>query len=45
MKYEGYKSQEEVFAQYPNLAQWWAQEYSLYGEGKELKVGTGGFNR
>ena len=27
MKYDDLKSREEVFAAYPNLAQWWAQEY------------------
>ena len=45
MKYEEYKTREEVFAQYPRLAQWWAQEYSIYGEGKEEpKTSAGGLN-
>ena len=45
MKYEEFDSREEVFAQYPKLAQWWAQEYSVYGEGqKESKASAGGFN-
>jgi hypothetical protein len=35
MRLEGYKTKDEVFAQYPKLAQWWAQEYSSYGEGQE----------
>ena len=45
MKYEEYKTREEVFAQYPRLAQWWAQEYSIYGEGtEEPKTSAGGLN-
>ena len=45
MKYEEYKTREEVFAQYPKLAQWWAQEYSIYGEGEgKSKAAAGGFN-
>ena len=45
MKYEDYKTREEVFAQYPRLAQWWAQEYSIYGESKEAsKTSAGRFN-
>jgi 2-oxo-4-hydroxy-4-carboxy--5-ureidoimidazoline (OHCU) decarboxylase len=46
MRFEDYRSREEVFAQYPRLAQWWAQEYSIYGESKETnKTSAGGFNR
>ena len=47
MRFEGYSSREEVFAQYPKLAQWWAQEYTSYGEKEEerIKVGAGGLNR
>ncbi len=45
MKYEDYKTREEVFAQYPRLAQWWAQEYSIYGEGEgKSKTSAGGLN-
>jgi len=45
MKLEELRSREEVFAQYPNLAQWWAQEYSIYGEGEgKSKAAAGGFN-
>ena len=45
MKFEKFNSKEEVFAQYPKLAQWWAQEYSIYGEGEEEpKTSTGGLN-
>ena len=28
MRLEDYKDKDEVFAQYPKLAQWWAQESS-----------------
>ena len=46
MKIEGYNNKEEVFAQYPKLAQWWAQEYSAYGEGQERSnIATGGHER
>ncbi len=47
MKLEDYKSKEEVFAAYPKLAQWWAQEYSIYGEGQEKRssVTAGGHDR
>lgn len=46
MKLENYKSKEEVFAQYPKLAQWWAQEYSMYGEGQEeINATTGRHDR
>lgn len=47
MRFEGYSSREEVFAQYPKLAQWWAQEYTSYGEKEEerIKVRAGGLNR
>ena len=46
MKYDDLKSREEVFAAYPNLAQWWAQEYSAYGEGQERSsVAAGGHDR
>ena len=46
MKIEGYNNKEEVFAQYPKLAQWWAQEYSAYGEGQEkTSVTAGGHDR
>jgi hypothetical protein len=46
MKLENYKDKEEVFAQYPKLAQWWAQEYSAYGEAQEkASVATGGHDR
>ena len=46
MKIEGYNNKEEVFAQYPKLAQWWAQEYSAYGEGQERpSITTGGHDR
>ena len=46
MKLENYKSKDEVFAQYPKLAQWWAQEYSAYGEGQEkANITTGGHDR
>jgi len=46
MKLEGYKSKDEVFAQYPKLAQWWAQEYSVYGERQEKNsIATGGYDR
>jgi hypothetical protein len=46
MKLENYKSKEEVFATYPKLAQWWAQEYSMHGEGQEeIKATTGGHDR
>ena len=41
MKLEEYKTKEEVFAQYPNLAQWWAQEYTRYGEAEKTE-GTAG---
>ena len=45
MKLEDYRTREEVFAQYPRLAQWWAQEYSIYGESKEAsKTSAGRFN-
>ena len=45
MKFEEFDSKEEVFAQYPKLAQWWAQEYSIYGEGeRKLKASAGGLN-
>ena len=42
MKLENYNSKDEVFAQYPKLAQWWAQEYSAYGEGRERPSTTTG---
>ena len=42
MKFEDFKTKEEVFAQYPRLAQWWAQEYSAYGEGQEEISTTAG---
>ena len=46
MRLEDYKTKDEVFAQYPKLAQWWAQEYSIYGEGQERpSVATGGHDR
>jgi len=46
MKLEDYKSKEEVFAQYPKLAQWWAQEYSSYGERQEQSdITAGGYDR
>lgn len=46
MRLEDYKTKDEVFAQYPKLAQWWAQEYSIYGEGQERpSVTTGGHDR
>ena len=32
MRFENLKTREEVFAVYPNLAQWWAQEQKAYGE-------------
>ena len=38
MRLEDYKTKDEVFAHYPKLAQWWAQEYSSYGEGKKKLV-------
>ena len=45
MKLEELRSREEVFAQYPNLAQWWAQEYSMYGEGQgKSSTSAGGLN-
>ena len=42
MKLEEYKTKEEVFAQYPNLAQWWAQEYAKHGEKQERNNVTAG---
>ena len=46
MKFEEFKTKEEVFAQYPRLAQWWAQEYSVYGEGQEkTNTPAGGHDR
>jgi len=46
MKLENYNNKEEVFAQYPKLAQWWAQEYSAYGERQEkTSVATGRHDR
>ena len=46
MRLEDYKTKDEVFAQYPKLAQWWAQEYSIYGEGQERpSVTTGRHDR
>ena len=47
MKLEDYKNKEEVFATYPRLAQWWAQEYSIYGEGQEKRssITAGGHDR
>ena len=46
MRLEDYKDKDEVFAQYPKLAQWWAQEYSAYGERQEKTNTTaGGYDR
>ena len=46
MRLEDYKTKDEVFAQYPKLAQWWAQEYSIYVEGQERpSITTGGHDR
>ena len=46
MRIENYSSKDEVFAQYPKLAQWWAQEYSAYGEGQERSsITAGGHDR
>ena len=42
MKYDDLKSREEVFAAYPNLAQWWAQEYAKHGEKQERNNVTAG---
>ena len=39
MRLEELRSREEVFAQFPKLAQWWAQEYSVYsGHGESKKA-------
>jgi hypothetical protein len=45
MKLEDYKSKDEVFAQYPKLAQWWAQEYTAMGKGKKTEVAAGRHDR
>jgi hypothetical protein len=46
MRLEDYKNKDEVFAQYPKLAQWWAQEYSAYGDAQEKTNTTaGGYDR
>ena len=42
MKLEDLRSKEEVFATYPKLAQWWAQEYSMYGEGQTKSEAAAG---
>ena len=46
MRFENLNTREEVFAVYPNLAQWWAQENKSNGEQRtKSDITAGGYDR